>query len=82
MSTNWPTWKENFKLEVMRKGENDQQSHEEVVGGIEKEKVLHHENRSGTVINRTELMGNHPKHTHINKEARWKCSLALSGKSA
>ena len=51
LSTTWPTWKENFNLEVMRNGEDDPESHEEMVSVIDEERVLHDNNKRSVVIN-------------------------------
>lgn len=52
----------------MKEGESDQQSSEEVVGGVSKQRVWDDVNRRDLVTNKTGLKWGHLKHMHINKE--------------
>ena len=58
----------SFKVRTMKEGESDQQSSEEVVDGVNKQRVWDDVNRKDLVTNKTELKWGHLKHIHINKE--------------
>ena len=53
---------------MIKEGESDQQSSEEVVDGVSKQRVWDDVNRRDLVSNKTGLKWGHLKNMHINKE--------------